>query len=512
MAPSSRTLQEAVERRARQPGGEAAAGVASQARLKGGAISPFGLTALAIGLTSPALGLYALWGSMQATAGPISPLIFIAAMLVTLPTAISYAVLNGHAPSAGAASTWVWIAVGPAAGYQSGLLMTTYFVMSVIASPLLFALFFNDLLHLLHIPLSGVQGLYVGVMAATIPTTISCLRGAKSSTRATVVLMVIETAVMLALSMTILFVKARAPHGLNLAPFDIGNATSGLPGFWSAIMLGMLAYCGFDVVSSAAEETRAPAKYLPRVILFTILVITIFWAFNAWVLTLSTPDDQVREYARLGLPAVTLVAQNYWGWGGVAVDLTALTGVTAVYISGVQGSSRIIFALARHGLLPGVLAGLTGDARVPRKAIASVLACTLLCDFATIAVLKNGVDSFNWWANAMVFFAVLTFIAVNVANGALFLRRAAPQFGAVKSLLIPAVGVVLNCLLLYEAFFSALWSMDMRKGKSIVVSCLVLLACEAAGVLWMCRSAPGLFRGGAPIGSDGAVPEPGRRK
>ena len=60
MAPSSRTLQEAVERRARQPGGEAAAGVASQARLKGGAISPFGLTALAIGLTSPALGLYAL--------------------------------------------------------------------------------------------------------------------------------------------------------------------------------------------------------------------------------------------------------------------------------------------------------------------------------------------------------------------------------------------------------------------------------------------------------------------
>ena len=39
-------------------------------RLKTGQIGLFGLTALAIGVVSPALGLFALWGPMEAAAGP----------------------------------------------------------------------------------------------------------------------------------------------------------------------------------------------------------------------------------------------------------------------------------------------------------------------------------------------------------------------------------------------------------------------------------------------------------
>src|ERR1044071_2734833 len=88
-------------------------------RLKPNTIGPWGLAALAIGITSPAMGLYALWGPMQTAAGPITPLVFLAAMLMTLPTAVSYALLNREAPSTAAASAWVWAAVGPVAGFQA---------------------------------------------------------------------------------------------------------------------------------------------------------------------------------------------------------------------------------------------------------------------------------------------------------------------------------------------------------------------------------------------------------
>src|SRR5436309_15331265 len=93
------------------------------ARLKANTIGPWGLAALAIGITSPAMGLYDLWGPMQVAAGPITPLIFLAAMLLTLPTAISYALLNHHAPSAGSASTWLWNSVSPSIGFLAGLAM-----------------------------------------------------------------------------------------------------------------------------------------------------------------------------------------------------------------------------------------------------------------------------------------------------------------------------------------------------------------------------------------------------
>jgi amino acid transporter len=72
---------------------------------------------------------------MQVAAGPITPLIFLAALVMILPTAISYSLLNREAPSAGAASTWLWNAIGPSAGFLAGLLMTTYFFRSESGNP-----------------------------------------------------------------------------------------------------------------------------------------------------------------------------------------------------------------------------------------------------------------------------------------------------------------------------------------------------------------------------------------
>ena len=73
-------------------------------RLQANVIGPWGLAALVIGVTSPAIGLYATWGPIEAMAGPVVPLVFLAALIITLPTVLSYACLNRYAPSAGAAA------------------------------------------------------------------------------------------------------------------------------------------------------------------------------------------------------------------------------------------------------------------------------------------------------------------------------------------------------------------------------------------------------------------------
>src|SRR5579871_1467178 len=202
-------------------------------RLKPNTIGPWGLAALAIGITSPAMGLYALWGPMQTAAGPITPVIFLAALALILPTAVSYALLNREAPSAAAASAWLWAAAGPVAGFHAGLLMTTYFFMAAAAQPLLFALFFRDLLEQLHLRWPVPVTLTLGVLVSSAPIAWACLRGAESSIKTTVRLMLIETAVVLALSSTILVVKAGETHGIHLSPFDPRQGV-GLTGFWEA--------------------------------------------------------------------------------------------------------------------------------------------------------------------------------------------------------------------------------------------------------------------------------------
>lgn len=469
-------------------------------RLKPNTIGPWGLAALAIGITSPAMGLYALWGPMQSAAGPIAPLIYLAALLMTLPTAFSYALLNREAPSAAAASAWVWAAVGPLAGFQAGLLMTTYFFMAAAAQPLMFALFFRDLLEQLHIRSPTGATLTLGVLISSAPVAWACLRGAEASIKSTVRLMLIETVIVLALSVTILMVKARAPGGVDLSPFNPRNGT-GLTGFWMGIILGVLAFCGFDVVSTAAEEAHAPREHVPRAILLTVVGIALFWAANAWVFTLSTPAYLVQQYTREGLTAVTPMARAYWGWGDLMVILSAFTGLTAVYLSSVQGTSRIVFALARHGLLPAWLARLSGDRRVPKNAVLGVLAAVILLDLVSLYLFGNGLDSFTWWANALVFFATLTFLSVNVANALYFWRYARGQFHIVRNLLVPIAGVVLNGYLIYAAFFSALWSGDFRTGKSVVIACLALLAVQLLGVGCIRLTRPDRLTQGTPIGA-----------
>jgi amino acid transporter len=295
-------------------------------------------------------------------------------------------------------------------------------------------------------------------------------------------LMIIETVVVLALSATVLIEKSAKDGAVNLLPFDPRQG-AGLPGFWTAMILGVLAFCGFDVVSTAAEEAKSPREHVPKAILLTVVGIAVFWAINAWAFTLSTPVDAVLRYTSDGLTAVTPMAQAYWGWGKLVVIMTAFTGLTAVYISSMQGASRIVFALARRRLLPPVLADLSGEKRVPRKAVLTVLVAVLVADLGSLYVLRNGLESFTWWANALVFFATLTFLAVNIANMAYFWRCAPARFAVATNVIVPIAGVLLNAYLIYAAFLSALWAGDMRSGKSVVIACVSLLVLLGAAVV-----------------------------
>jgi hypothetical protein len=125
-------------------------------------------------------------------------------------------------------------------------------------------------------------------------------------------------------------------------------------------------------------------------------------------------------------------------------------------------------------------------------------------DLVTLVVLRNGLDAFNWWSFALVFFATLTFMAVNLANAVYFFRFARRDFGFVNNLLVPAVGFLVNAYLLYAAFFLALWSSDLPTGRSVVVGCLLVLVVEIAAVIYMRARSPALFRQDAPINADGS--------
>jgi amino acid transporter len=360
--------------------------------------------------------------------------------------------------------------------------MTTYFSIAAVLQPLLFGLFFVDAVHFLGISGSVVGAMLTGVLIGTMIAIAVTYRGAEASSRTSIALMISEVAVVLLLCVTI-FVTLVPRHAINLAPFHPAQVSGGIRAFWGATILGILGFCGFDIVSTAAEETNAPREAIPAAIIWTILASAVFWMGTSWILTISVPARNIQRYVEHGIAPVTQIAQVYWGRGSILVTLTGMTSSLIVYIASVLGAARMLFALSRHKLLPGWLARLHPRFRVPWNAMHIIYVAAVTCAVGSLEVMGNAIEAFTWWGNVLVFFALLTFIAVNVANLRYFYIFKTKRVRLFENVLMPVIGVAINTYVIYEAFFRTLWGQDFRTGRSAVVFSMVVFALLIAAVL-----------------------------
>src|SRR5690606_5018038 len=148
---------------------------------------------------------------------------------------------------------------------------------------------------------------------------------------------------------------------------------------------------------------------------------------------------------------------------------------------------------------------LSGEKRIPRNAVLTVVVSCVVLDFLTLAVLKDGLASFVWWSNGLVFFATLTFTGVNIANLLHFRRILPEQRRLLANVVVPVIGAAANIYLIYAAFFSSLWSGSMATGKSVVIACVALLSVQIVAVTYIARHKRVLLSQGVPMAAESAA-------
>jgi APA family basic amino acid/polyamine antiporter len=138
-------------------------------------------------------------------------------------------------------------------------------------------------------------------------------------------------------------------------------APHGFRGVWAGASLAFFSYIGFDAVSTVAEETRDPQRDLPRGMIGSLVICSVLYIAVAAVMTglvpsaeLDTGDPLARALRLVGLPHAA-----------TAMSLGAVVAVTAVLLVFQLGQPRILFAMARDGLLPPAFARVHGRFRTP---------------------------------------------------------------------------------------------------------------------------------------------------
>ena len=368
-------------------------------------LGPVQLVLLGIGCIVGA-GIYVMTGSAAANyAGPAVVLSFVIAGTACAFTGLCYAELASTLPVSGSSYTYAYAALGEVFAWSLGwLLMLEYGLAgSALASGLsgYLASLLGDFG--VHIPEAvrtpfiqtvltphgttfAVGGSMNLVAAASLGLVAAVLvRGVALSAAINAVMVTIKIAVLIGFVAVGLF-HVDPANWVPFIPENRGGFTYGVPGILRAASVLFFAYLGFETVSTAALEARAPQRDMPIGILGSLGVCTALYIAVALVLTglvpyrlLGVADPIALAVDRMGLPAFALV-----------VKLGAVLGLSSVLLVNTYGHSRICFAMARDGLLPRVFGAVHVDWQTPYAGTAIVAAiAAVAAAFLPISILGD---------------------------------------------------------------------------------------------------------------------------
>jgi APA family basic amino acid/polyamine antiporter len=141
-------------------------------------------------------------------------------------------------------------------------------------------------------------------------------------------------------------------------------APYGFSGIGAGAAYIFFAYIGFDAVSTTAQEAKNPQRDLPIGIITSLVVCTALYILVAGVLTGMVPWRDVNIEA----PIARAFLDRGLTTASHVITLGALAGLTSVMLVMMLGQTRVLYAMAKDGLLPqGFFAAVHPKFRTPWK-------------------------------------------------------------------------------------------------------------------------------------------------
>ena len=391
-------------------------------------LSALDLTVFGIGVII-GTGIFVLTGvAANGTAGPAVALSFVIAGIACGLAALCYAEFASTVPVAGSAYTFSYATLGELVAWIIGWDLMLEFVIGAAVVAVGWAQYLSVLLETLGLQLpaaiaGGEESVFnLPAVLIVLVLTAVLVAGIKLSSRITAVIVAVKVAVVLVVIVAGLFYVRGANYSPFVPPaepapkasgldatlveavFGQAPANFGISGMFAAAALVFFAYLGFDIVATAAEETRNPQRDVPRGILGSLAICTALYAAVSLVVV------GMQKYTELDQEAPLASAFQAVGRPFIADVITvgALAGLTTVMMILMLGQTRVAFAMSRDGLLPRPLARVHPRFGTPyRITIIVGLVVAALAGFIPLAELAELVNIGTLFAFALVSIAVL---------------------------------------------------------------------------------------------------------
>jgi amino acid transporter len=312
---------------------------------------------------APAVGILFTIAFNTQLAGLGAPSTYLVAFMIALVVAVGLGQLAKFLPSAGGFYTYVSRTVGPDAGFIVGWLYSWF----VAAIPGALAGYTGFVLHdelnkqySVNIPWPIWTVAILGLVAYL------GYRGIRVSGKTLMIFSVIEMIIIVALSISGLV--SPGPGGLSVHGFSPGSSTN-LNGFYLAVVFSIFAFTGWESAAAVAEETRNPRWAIPRALVWSVVVLGIFYVFCAWGLQIGWGTNHLTGLASSAENPAFVLAHRVWGGAWFLALLALLNSGFAVCIACTTDSTRNWYAMSRSGAFPGWLNYIHPTYRTPARAV-----------------------------------------------------------------------------------------------------------------------------------------------
>ena len=437
---------------------------------------------------------------------------YLGVIAVMLLFAIGYVRIIPHIKNAGAFYAYISARIGRTAGLAAAYIAALcYFALSA-STVAAFAFFFE---RLLRTTAGWHTEWYLWAYLSIILTSFLAYR--RITLAATALAIALSAEVLLILILDFAIVAHLGLGGLHLG--DFSPAAVYAPGLGIGAIYAFDSMLGIEGTAIYQEEARNARVTVPRATYISIVLVGLFYVFTAWCLTSSVPAGGVSAVARANPGGfVADRATEFLGASGaLGVRILVLTSSLAAVLGLFNNSARYLYALARDGTLPGILA-----ATHPRHKSPHVAAAVLTAGLALI-VAGAQIMRLNPYANVTTALVglgsigLMTLLAVtSLGIPIFFARRRAPTLG---NTLAPFLGGLVIVWAVYLGFsrYSLLTGVNSSVINHLPYLLLVVGAIGLVQAEWLRRFRPEIYRriganhieGGALGDAEDAIPTEG---
>ncbi|WP_319445186.1 MULTISPECIES: APC family permease [unclassified Mycobacterium] len=353
---------------------------------------------------------------------------YLLATVAMLFTALSYGLMAKHYPIAGSAYTYVRKSLDARAGFIVGWAILLDYLFLPLVIWLIGGAYLSDKFP--SVPF------WVWIVAFIVITSALNVIGLKVADKANFVLMAFQLLVLaLFVVLTITHLVGHSESLFSLKPF---TGDGGFVAIAAGSAVAAYSFLGFDAVSTLTEETHDAQRNIPRAIVLVALLGGGIFIVVSYFVTLVAPGGTFDNSDSLASDVAQTIGGSLFG----AFFLAAL--IIAQFTSGLAAQAavaRLLYAMGRDGVLPNKFFGVVWakfHTPVPNILLAGVIGLAAI--FLSVTTSTSFIN----------FGAFTAFTLVNLSVIAYFFRHRNDGLNALRYVVIPLIGAVIDIALLTQ--------------------------------------------------------------